>query len=202
MVRVALDSELIKKLELTRVRLRIKARLIPQLLDQLCDKALELNTLLAFTSKNRKKNSLREFMNQLYSWEKKATKKERIMIFVFKESLSGRAIFLKSIIKRLSWTKPCTTQEAHNLIERLVKEDLVFILRNCPKCGTLLRFNSNTCEMCAHKLFSKGFDFKDKRARPRYAIQITDKGREYVKLLISEFLYIHSFLMKIFKYNP
>jgi hypothetical protein len=55
--------------------------------------------------------------------------------------------------------------------------------------------------MCAHKLFSKEFDFKDRRARTRYAIMITNKGAEYVKELIHDYLHIWSFLISWYIYK-
>ncbi len=157
--------------------------------------------ILAITFKNTNKHTLKDLLNQLYQWEKKATKKEKIMFFIFRESMNGNIIFLKSIIKRLSWSKSCTTQEAHNLIRRLEKQGLIFILKSCPNCDHPLNFISNKCEKCDYVVFSQEFDFKDKRLRPRYAIKITDKGIAYVKELIKEYLHIQSFLISWYKHE-
>ncbi len=65
---------------------------------------------------------------QLYSLEKKTTKKERVMLFIFIETINDHILFLKSIKKQISGIKPCTTQEALNIIRELETKHLIEFL--------------------------------------------------------------------------
>ncbi|MFX1305154.1 MAG: hypothetical protein ACFFBV_13030 [Promethearchaeota archaeon] len=137
---------------------------------------------------------------QLFYFEKKATKKERVMFFILREAHNNRTVFLKSIINRLSWTKPCTIQEAQNIIGRLEENGLISIIKKCPACDTSFNFLPNYCRNCGYKFIKQKVTFNDNRQRPRYAIEITDKGKSYVKELIESYLYINSFFASWNKY--
>jgi len=200
MARIACEMKTIKKLELTSSRLNIKTTSVPDIIEKLCDKALELNGRIKNITQIFKKSTLRDLFKQLYYLEIKATKKEKVMFFIFKEMYNNRTVFLKSIIKRLSWIKPCTTQEAQNIIRKLERQDLISIIRKCPRCHTSFNLLPNTCENCGHIFILQKISFEDNRLRPRYAIEITEKGIEFVKELIETYHHINSFFFAWNKY--
>ena len=115
------------------------------------------------------------------------------MFFILKEVSNGITVFLKSIINRLSWIKTCTTQAAQNIISELEKTGLITKVKECPNCKTIFRLLYHQCENCGKKLILQNIYFKDKRLRPRYAIEITDKGRNFVKEWVQSYLSIDSF---------
>ena len=193
MARIAFDIKTIEKLKSISSKLNIKAKGIPDIIEILCDKALELNKLVQILSLASKKTTLRDLFQELVYLEKMLTKKEKIMFYIFKERHNNRTVFLKSIIKRLSWIKPCKTQEAQNIIQGLEKEGFISIIKNCPHCGTSFNFLPDICENCGHIFILQKENFKDKRVRPRYAIEITDKGKIFVNELINGYIYIYAF---------
>ncbi len=200
MVRIVCEMKTIKKLESTSSSLNIKATSVPDIIEKLCDKALELNKIIKNITQIFKKSTLNDLFKQLYYLEKKATKKEKVMFFIFKEMYNNRTVFLKSIIKRLSWIKPCTTQEAQNIIRKLERQELISIIRKCPKCYTSLNFLPDACENCGHIFILQKISFVDNRLRPRYAIEITNKGVEFLKELIEAYYYLNSFFYAWNKY--
>jgi len=200
MVRIACEMKTIKKLELTSSRLNIKTTNVPDIIEKLCDKALELNGRIKNITQIFKKSTLRDLFKQLFYLEIKAIKKEKIMFFIFKEMHNNRTVFLKSIIKRLSWIRPCTTQEAQNIIRELEKQELISIIRKCPRCYTSFSLLPNTCENCGYAFILQKISFEDNRLRPRYAIEITDKGVEFIKELIEAYHHINSFFFAWNKY--
>ncbi|MFX0024501.1 MAG: hypothetical protein ACFE9S_19460 [Candidatus Hermodarchaeota archaeon] len=139
------------------------------------------------------KNRVNVLFKQLYSFEEKATKQERIMFFILKETYNNRTVFLKSIMNRLSWKKPCSTQEAQNIIKCLERQGLILIIKACPTCSTAFNYLPNYCKNCGYKIIKQIISFKDKRLRPRYAIEITEKGKEFVNELIIAYYNIYSF---------
>jgi predicted transcriptional regulator len=139
------------------------------------------------------KNNVNLLFKQLCSFEEKATKQERIMFFILKEIHNNQTVFLKSIMHRLSWKKPCSTQEAQNIIKCLEKHGLISIIKECPTCSTAFNYLPNYCKNCGYKIIKQIISFKDKRLRPRYAIEITEKGREFVNELITSYYNIYSF---------
>ena len=140
MVRIAFEKRIIKKLESIRVRLEIKTTSVPEIIEKLCDIVFELNNIVKNTIKISKKHTLLDLFKQLLYLEKNSTKKEKVMFFILKEVSNNRTIFLKSVINRLSWIKPCSTQEAQNLIRKLERLGLISIIRHCPNCKTFLNF--------------------------------------------------------------
>ena len=77
--------------------------------------------------KPSKNYSLNDLFKQLYALENKTTKEERIMLFIFKESINNHTIFLKLIKNRLSLLQRCTTQEALNIIRKLESKGFILI---------------------------------------------------------------------------
>ncbi|MFW9821589.1 MAG: hypothetical protein ACFFE4_01555 [Candidatus Thorarchaeota archaeon] len=199
MVRVAFNADLIKKVNSTSKNLRIKGETIPEKIDKLCNRALDLKKNLFETSQNVKIYTFRDLLNQLHYWEKKATKKEKVMFLIFKELINNRTTVLKSILKRLSWNKPCRIQEAQNLIKNLEKQGLVLRVNNCPNCKSPFNYLSDNCEKCGYELIIQEVDMQDKRLRPRYAIMITEKGITFVKELMTEYHQIHHFFITWYK---
>jgi hypothetical protein len=184
MVRIAFEKKTIRKIKSIRANLKIKSTSVPDIIEELCDLVLELYSTIKNMLKTSKKGTLRDLFKQLSYLEKNTTKKERVMFFILKEVSNNRTVFLKSIINRLSWTKPCSTQEAQNLFKGLEQEGLVLIIKHCPSCKTFFNLLPHFCEKCGHKFIQQKIFFNDKRSRPRYAIEITDKGRLYVKEII------------------
>ena len=193
MARIAFNTNTIEKVKSISSKLNIKAKSMPDIIEILCDKALELNNLVQILSLASKKTTLRDLFQELISLEKLLTKKEKIMFFIYKEWYNKRTVFLKSVIKRLSWLKTCTTQDAQNIKGELEKEGFISIIKNCSHCGTSFYFLPDICENCGHIFILQKENFKDKRARPRFAIEITDKGRVFVNELINGYIYIHAF---------
>jgi len=193
MVRIAFEKKTIRKLESIRVHFKMKAESVSELVDELCETIYELNSIIADLVKISKKNTLLDLLKQLLILEKNSTKKERLLFFILKELSNSRTVFLKSIINRLSWMKPCTTQEAQNIIKTLEKQELVIIIKECPNCTASFHLLFDRCENCGNKLILQNVYFKDKRLRPRYAIEITDKGKLFVREWIQSYLSIHSF---------
>ena len=196
MARIAFDTKTIEKFISISSKLNIKAKSVPDIIEKLCDKALELNNLVQILSLASKKTNLRDLFQELISLEKLLTKKEKIMFFIYKEWYNKRTVFLKSIIKRLSWLKTCTTQEAQNIKGDLEKQGLVSIIKDCPQCGASFNFLPNECENCGHIFISQKVNFKDNRSRPNFEIKITDKGKDFVNELINTYVYVYAFFNK------
>ena len=196
MARIALDKNMIEKLKSTSLKLNIKAKSMLVIIEKLCDKALELNRLVQKLSLASKKTTLRDLVQELIYLEKMLTKKEKIMFYIFKEHYNNHTVFLKSIIKRLSWRKPCKTQEAQNIIRGLEKEGFILVIKNCPHCRASFNFLPNICENCGHIFILQKVNYKDKRFRPRFAIEITDKGKDFVNELINTYVYVYAFFNK------
>jgi hypothetical protein len=200
MVRIAFEKRIIKKLESVRVRLEIKTTSVPETIEKLCDRVFELNNIVKNTIKTSKKHTLLDLFKQLLYLEKNTTKKKKVMFFILKEVSNNRTVFLKSVMNRLSWIKPCSTQEAQNLIRKLERLGLISIIKRCPNCITFFNFLPHQCAKCGHKFIQQKITFKDKRLRPRYAIKITDTGRLYIKEIIESYRYINSFLRTLNNY--
>jgi len=193
MARFTLDIKLIEKLRSVSSELNIKAKRISDIIKKLCDKALELNKIVKQLSLVSKITTLKDFFQELFYLEKLLTKKDKIMFFIFKESYNNHTVFLKSIIIRLSWIKPCKTQEAQNIISKLEQQGLVSIIKNCPQCGASFYFLPNMCKNCGYRFILQKVTFKDKRVRPRYAIDITENGKKFVNELIDAYINIYAF---------
>jgi len=129
----------------------------------------------------------------IFYLEKLLTNKEKIMFEIFRESINNHTTSLKSIIKRLSWQKPCTTQEAKTLVDKLEEQGLILKIKKCPQCGTSFYYLPDTCENCGHIFILQRVKFKDKRFRPRFAIEITEAGKFYVNELINVYIHIYVF---------
>ena len=193
MARVAFDTKTIEKLKSISSKLNIKAKSVPDIIEKLCDKALELNTLVQILSLASKKTTLKDLFKELLYLEKLLTKKDKVMFYIFKEFYNNRTVFLKSIIKRLSWQKPCKIQEAQNIIRDLGNQGLISLIKGCPECGVSFNFLPDKCENCDHVIILQKIPYKDKRLRPRYAIEITAKGKKFVNGLINAYIYIYAF---------
>ena len=65
-----------------------------------------------------------------------------------------------------------------------------------------MNFNSlpNTCKDCGHLFILQKVYFKDRRLRPRSAIEITNLGKKIIYELINEFYHINSFFRAWIKY--
>ncbi len=200
MARIALDTKIIEKLRLVSSKLNIKTSSVPDIIERLCDKTLELSKLVMKLSLVSKKTTLKDLFKELFYLEKLLTNKEKIMFEIFRESHNNHTISLKTIIKRMSWQKPCTTQEAKTLIDKLGEQGLIFKIEKCPHCGTPFYYLPDFCENCGHVLILQKKKFKDKRFRPRYAIEITDEGKSYVIELINSYIYMHAFFNSWNKY--
>lgn len=200
MVRIAFEKKIIEKIKSLRVSFKIKAISVPEIIEELCLKVFELNNAIKNIEKSSGQNTLTDLLIQLLYLEKKATKKERVLFFILKEGINDRTVFLKSIIKRLSWKRPVTTQEAQNIIIKLEKQGLVSVVKHCPNCKTDFKFLPHQCEKCGYKLILQDVSFRDKRLRPRYVIEITVKGIDFVKELIKSYHYIDSFFSAWEKY--
>ncbi|KKK59562.1 hypothetical protein LCGC14_3033150 [marine sediment metagenome] len=193
MVRIAFEKKTIKKLGSIRFHLKMNATSVPELVDELCDTVSELNNIITHIKKTSKNNTLLELFKQLLYLEKKSTKKERVMFFILREVSNGHTVFLKSVMNRFSWLKTCSTQNAQNLISELEKNGLITIVKECPNCKTIFRRLHHQCENCGKKLILQDIYFKDKRSRPRYAIEITDKGRVFVREWVHSYLSLDTF---------
>ena len=193
MVRIAFEKKTIKKLGSIRFHLKMNATSVPELVDELCDTVSELNNIITHIKKTSKNNTPLDLFKQLLYLEKNSTKKERVMFFILKEVSNGNTVFLKSIINRLSWIKTCTTQAAQNITTELEKTGLITKVKECPNCKTIFHLLFDQCENCGKKLILQDIYFKDKRLRPRYAIEITDKGRSFVKEWVQSYLSLDSF---------
>ncbi len=191
---IVFDTKIIEKLRSVSSELNINEKKVPDIIDILCDKAIDLNKNVKNLSLMPKKTTFKDLFQELFYLEKLLTKKDKVMFFIFKESHNNNTVFLKSIIKRLSWKKPCKIQEAQNIIRDLAKQGLISIIKKCPQCGTSFNFLPDFCESCGYKLLLQKINFKDKRLRPRYAIDITEKGKKSVNELIYAYINIYTFL--------
>jgi len=196
MTRIVCEKKTIKKLRLTSASLNIKETNLAIVIETLCDRALELNRFIKNITKQSKNTSLRDLLAQLYSLEKKTTKKERVMLFIFKETINNRMLVLKLIKKHLSEMKPCTTQEALNIIRELEIQGFISLIRKCPKCNSEFNILPIKCAKCGHIFITQKTYYKDKRWRPRFAIEITKIGKNFVNELIKINFYINSFLQE------
>jgi predicted amidophosphoribosyltransferase len=79
------------------------------------------------------------------------------------------------------------------MIRRLEQQELITIIKKCPACFAPFKFLPNYCKNCGYKLIKQKIDFNDNRFRPRYIIEITDKGISFVKELIRSYSFINSF---------
>ena len=200
MARIAFDTNTIEKLKSISSKLNIKAKSVSDIIEKLCDKALELNKFVKKLSITSKKTTLKDLFTELYYLEKLLTKKDKVMFEIFKESYNNHTLSLKSIIKRLSWQKKCKTQEAKTLIDRLEEQGLILKIEKCPQCGTPFHYLPDVCEKCGYIFILQKIKFKDKRFRPRYAIEITEEGKSYVNELINSYIYLYAFFDKWNKY--
>jgi hypothetical protein len=200
MARFAFNSEMLEILKFTSTELNINSESVPDLIEKLCNYALELDKFVKKLSLPSKKCSLKDLFQELLLLEKMLTKQDRVMFFVFKESYNNHTISLKSIIRRLSWQKDCTTQEAKTLIDKLEKQGLILKIEKCPQCSTPFYYLPDECENCDHIFIGQKINFQDKRFRPRFAIEITDAGKSYVNELIEGYMYIHKFFHKWSKF--
>jgi hypothetical protein len=200
MARITFESKTIEKLKSTSSQLNIKGKSISDIIDKLCEKALELSDNVKRLSFISKKNTLKDLSMELYYLDKRLIKKDIVLFEILKESYNNRTVFLRTIIKRLSWQKPCKTQEAQNIIRDLVKQGLISLIKSCPECGISFYFLPDKCENCGHIFILQKENFQDKRLRPRYAIEITEKGKIFVNELINAYIYIYAFFNKWNKY--
>lgn len=202
MVRIAIEKKTIRKLGLIRVHFKINnAGSMSDIIEELCNIALELNRIIQNITIPLNNWSLKDLFRQLYALEKTITKKERIMLFVFKETINNRKIFLKSIIKRLSWVKPCTLQEALNIIKKLETQGLILTIRKCQKCGINFNVIPYKCDNCGHIFILNKNSSKNKRSRPRFIIEITKLGISFVNHFIETQFYVNSFLQVLQSYK-
>ena len=191
----------IKKLILTSSILNIKGSNLAIVIEDLCDTALELNKTIKKKIQSSKNYSLNDLFKQLYALENRTTKEERIMSFIFKESINNHTIFLKLIKKRLSLLKLCTTQEALNIIRKLETKGFILKTKKCPKCDTEFNFLPNKCEKCGYDFNLKHYTFKNKCSRPRFIIEITKMGKDFVDHLIENHFYIYNFFQVLQRYK-
>ena len=161
---------------------------------------LEQNKIIKKRSESSEKFTLSDLFKQLFYLEKKITKKEVVLFFILRETHNKRTVFLKSIMKRLSRLKSCTPQEAQNIARDLKRQGLILIIKNCPKCGMTFNSLPNVCKDCGHLFILQKVSFKDKRLRPRSAIEITNLGKKIIWELINEFNHINSFFRAWVKY--
>lgn len=202
MALINLDLKIIEKLKLASSALSIDAKSVPYIIEKLCDKAFELSKFVMKLPLMSEKNTFKDFLKELFYLEKLLTNKEKIMFEIFKESYNRNTVFLKLIIKRLSWQKSCncTTQQAKDLIDELVDQGLILKIKHCPQCTTPFYYLPDMCENCGYIFIRQKIYFKDKRYRPRFAIEITDRGKSFVNSLIKRYLYIYNFFHKWNKY--
>jgi hypothetical protein len=123
------------------------------------------------------------------------------MLFIFKETINNHTIFLKSIIKRLSWVKPCTPQEALNIIKNLETQGLILVIKKCQNCGINYNVIPYKCENCGHIFILSKNSFENKRLRPRFIIEITKMGISFVNHLIETQFYVNSFFQVLQRYK-
>lgn len=135
------------------------------------------------------------FLEELFYFEQKTTKKERVLFFILKESTNNRTVFLKSVVERLSWIKTCIIQAAQNIVKDLNKQGLIFLVKDCPKCKTKFIYLPEACPNCGKKLILQKITFKGQKYRPRFSIEITEKGKKYVSDLIKSYNAISSFFI-------
>ncbi|MFX1487566.1 MAG: hypothetical protein ACFFBI_00340 [Promethearchaeota archaeon] len=198
----AFSSELTKKVDSTCSILGIKAPRLPDKIDQICDKALELHSLLIQFRMSTKKYSFKDLLNQL-NYVEEIPQKDLVMFYIYTESLRHRTVIYKMIMKRLSWSKSkvCSLQAVENLIEDLEKEGLTIRIRNCPRCNKSFNHLPDKCEFCGHVIITQKLTFKDKRSRPKLAVELTENGRYYVRELIKTYRTISSFFLAWYKYE-
>lgn len=135
------------------------------------------------------------FLEELFYFEQKTTKKERVLFYILKESVNNRTVFLKSVVKRLSWIKPCIIQAAQNIVKDLNKQGLISLVKDCPNCKTGFIYLPTACPNCGMKLILQEITFKGKSYRPRFSIEITEEGKKYVSDLIKSYNAISSFFI-------
>ena len=145
-------------------------------------------------------STLPDLFKQLFCLEKHITKKEVVLFFILRETHNKRTVFLKSIMKRLSRLKSCTPQEAQNIARELNRQGLISIIRKCPKCGMTFSSLPKACKDCGHQFILQKVSFKDRRLRPRSAIEITNSGKKIINELINEFNHINYFFRAWIKY--
>jgi len=122
---------------------------------------LEQNKIIKKRSRLSEKSTLSDLFKQLICLEKKITKKEVVLFFILRETRNKHTVFLKSIKKRLSRLKSCTSQEAQNIASELKSKGLISIIKNCPKCGMTFNSLPNTCKDCGHIFILQKVFFKD-----------------------------------------
>lgn len=200
MARITLDSKTFEKLRLVSSELNIKTKSVPDIIERLCGKTLELSKLIMKLSLVSKKTTLKDLFLELKYIDKLLTKKDKVMFYILKEFNNNRTVFLKSIIKRLSWSKPCKTQEAQNIVRNLEKQGLISLIKSCLQCGTSYNLLPDICDQCGHIFILQKMKFKDNRLRPRFAIELTDKGKFYINELINAYSHVYSFFNIWYKY--
>jgi len=145
-------------------------------------------------------STLPDLFKQLFCLEKHITKKEVVLFFILRETHNKRTVFLKSIKNRLSRLKSCTPQEVQNIARELKRRGLISIIKKCPKCGIAFSSLPNACKDCGHLIILQKIYFKDRRLRPRSAIEITNLGKKLIYELIDEFNHINFFFRAWIKY--
>ena len=200
MAYIAFKIDTITKLESVSSSLNIKAKSVQEQVEKLCDKVLEQNKIIKKISGPSEKSTLSDLFKQLYYLEKKTTKKEVVLFFILRETHNKRTVFMKSIMKRLSRLRSCTPQEAQNIARKLKRQGFISIIKKCPKCGMTFNSLPNACKDCGHLFILQKVSFKDKRLRPRSAIEITNSGKKIICELIVEFIHINSFFKAWIKY--
>ena len=193
MTRFAIGKKMPKTLELVRSRFQIEETNISAIVEILCDKILDLNNTINIIGETNEKFTLPDLLKQISYLSQRTTKKERILFFIFEETKRNRTVFLDSITKCLLLKNPCSRQEALNIVEDLEKKELIIRIRGCPACETPFINLAIQCDKCGHQLILQPVSFKDKRSRPRFAIEITKKGRLYLKETMRAFFNINSF---------
>ncbi|MFX0040938.1 MAG: hypothetical protein ACFFCY_15900 [Promethearchaeota archaeon] len=67
------------------------------------------------------------------------------------------------------------------------------IIKKCPACGITFNYLPNQCENCGYWLIKQKVSFTDNRLRPRYAIELTDKGKNFIHDVINSYFHIATF---------
>jgi predicted Zn-ribbon and HTH transcriptional regulator len=141
-------------------------------------------------------SNINTLLDEISNLDKLLTKEDCTLLLILTETHKNRLVVLKSIIRRLSLTKKCSLYDAQNIINSLKKKQLVEVIRNCPKCGLAFSYLPITCEECGYHFNVLTTLENDKRCRPKYIVDITEKGRSYISTKIDTISKANSFISK------
>jgi hypothetical protein len=141
-------------------------------------------------------SNIRVLLEELLHFHRKTTKNDQVLFHILRGTVNNQIAVNKSIQKWLSLNKVCGVQEAQNIINSLEKQGYINKIRKCPNCEFDFTTVPEKCPNCGSELKLACETPNDRRNRPHYMVEITEKGISYVMEIIESFNKTNSFFSK------